>query len=81
MRQTAAEFVLHLQNDSQKQNQLPVCKDMYDNTKDRNFLSKVITGDKTGFMKVQVKGQRFKGTMEIQAKSQVVLEIIMTSKF
>jgi len=38
MRQTVAEFVLCLQNDSQKQNQLPVCKDMHDNTKDRNFV-------------------------------------------
>jgi len=37
--------VQHLQIDNQKQNQLPVCKDMHDNTKDRNFLSKVIIGD------------------------------------
>jgi hypothetical protein len=77
MRQTAAEFVLHLQ-DSQKQNQLPVCKDMHDNTKDRNYLSKVIIGDESWVLKVQVKGQRFEGVVEIQAKPQVMLEIIMT---
>lgn len=39
--------MLLVQNDNQKQNQLPVCKDMHDNTKDRNFLSKVITGDES----------------------------------
>jgi len=33
---------------------------------------------KAGFMKVQVKGQRFEGIVEMQAKSQAVLEISMT---
>jgi len=36
---------------------------------------------KAGFMKIQVKGQRFEGIVEIQAKAQAVLEIIMTWKF
>jgi len=31
-------------------------------------------------MKVQVKGQRFEGIMEIHAKMQAMLEIIMTWK-
>jgi hypothetical protein len=32
-------------------------------------------------MKVQVKGQRFEGIMDIQAKLQAVMQIIMTWKF
>jgi len=36
---------------------------------------------KAGFMKVQIKGQRFEGIMEMQAKSQAMLEIIVTWKF
>jgi hypothetical protein len=36
---------------------------------------------KAGFRSIQVKGQRFEGIMEIQAKLQAVLEIIMTWKF
>jgi len=36
---------------------------------------------KAGFMKVQIKGQRFESIMEMQAVSQAMLEIIITWKF
>jgi hypothetical protein len=48
MIQTAAKFVPCLLNDDQQQKQLSVCKNLQDQTrKDRNFLSKVITGDES----------------------------------
>lgn len=36
---------------------------------------------KAGFMKAQIKGQRFEGIMEMQTESDAMLEIIITWKF
>jgi len=46
--------------------------------KDRNFLSDTFLFQT---MKIQLNGQRFQDSVEIQAESQVVLENIMKWKF